>query len=345
MLRRCPRQIIIDQANDNKVCAVVLDTAGDNNDDDNSLSMKINSKSDFKEDGALRKRIQCKHVVVSADALVTQRRNKSCQSDCSVRTTRIIRRIGIVKGQILWNSDDNGHNQQQQQQQILPQQRSLIIIPPNTPLIQNINVVFGVVMDHGASVCPVGYTVVHLSTVISANDHDEDSKVLDRAMEALVSVSSRRYRHFRNQARDAKLYGIEQGEAMELYYVTFSYAVGRGSRSLNLKRNAAAEDDTSSSISGCHIIDRPTLNVTLDDAFQRAKDIFNDIVKAQHRGMRNGKEEPAPAFLKISPKLKEIVDSCRRDSGQNAVDDDDEAEFLESAVNLMKETSPQVDGI
>eukprot|EP00797_Seminavis_robusta_P036111 Sro90_g047420.1 geranylgeranyltransferase component A 1 (493) ;mRNA; r:82690-84168 len=182
--------------------------------------------------------------------------------------------------------------------------RSVIIIPPGGILEQHNYAIHGIVLDESARVVPAGCNVLHLTTIVDQTKETVDDStitaVLDQAVKVILESSG--------------------DDADEIYQTTFSYG---------LLDDDDDDGENHRKVSGLHVLKRPAMPLIVDEAFEQARGIFQEIC---------GNEEEFLALSEqMQTKLKEQLQDAYR--GPNQVEDDTEQVVLDSAMEMMKEQS------
>jgi len=161
------------------------------------------------------------------------------------------------------------------------EERNVIVIPPT--VLENESTIHCVILDQSACVSPAGYAVMQLSTLTSeCCRHKVDDTILQRALRKVLSA--------------------QELDIHEVHHVSFSFAASHQS-----------EETLGENI---HVTRRPNLSITLDGAYQQAKEIFKKIC-------------PDHEFLVMSTeKKKERMDALGESN-------DEEKDVLGSAVTLI----------
>jgi len=277
--------------------------------------------------------ISCKHVVVPQDAMLLPPDDDETGRANST-TTKILRRTCVIRGTL-----------------ILPnqQQRSIAIIPPLTQGISNTDAIFILILDASLNLCPVGYTVLHLSTSLvtaSSLDHDDEDEItnnsiqsLDKALEYLLNICSAPPStaktqlssltdHDSKSCTEEQVPSPSQSAPQEILQVTFSISAnddnwlkyGRGSTT----------GESNQQVRGLHVCKRPHLAITVDEAFEEAERIFHDIMNDTETDTVN-----PPNFLKMSNEVRQQVMKNVIGIRNEDIVDDDEKDILASAMDLI----------
>lgn len=172
------------------------------------------------------------------------------------------------------------------------EQRHVIVVPPNA--IGNTHAIHGIALDESVHVAPriaSGCTVLHLTTTVDASDANQiDDSLLRKAVECLVASQE-----------------VDGGKIEEIYHASFSYAL-------------ASEDQISSVVpQGLHICRRVEQNLAVDNTFEQARRIFQNIC-------------PNSEFLELSEEMDSAV---KERLGEHGEEEDQEGMVLESAMNML----------
>jgi hypothetical protein len=261
--------------------------------------------------------VSCKQVVVPQDAMLLP-----CYDEPkNIVTTKILRRTCVVRGTLQLPSQ---------------QQRSIAIIPPLTQGISNANAIFILIVDASLNLCPVGYTVLHLSTsvvTVCLNHENEDELInnaiqsFDRALECLLNISSVTDEDSKS-CTEEQVPSPSQNTPQEiLLQVTFSTRANDDNTLYNGKGTATREGNPQ--VRGLHICKRPHMAITIDEAFEEAERIFHDILNDKESGTTNLE------FLKMSHEVRQQVMKNSIDITNEDTNDDDEKDILASAMDLI----------
>ena len=232
LLRRAPLKVVISSSSSNGESDELVEgviVRGDNDPDSDSHTPTPNQPS---------KKVRCSHVVVSADSIDWSALQQSTQP----RRRRLLRRIGIIRGNIMPNPDKDVNTNQEQ--------RHVIVIPPNS--IGNSHTIHGIVLDASVSVAPQGCTVMHLTTTTDLDEEGNaltDESILQTASALLVNCNN-----------------DKEQNADEVYHVCFSYDF-----------NVIPDDASTQPKKGLHICSRSGQTLAADVAFHEAKRIFSAI--------------------------------------------------------------------
>jgi RAB protein geranylgeranyltransferase component A len=167
--------------------------------------------------------------------------------------------------------------------------RHALLLPPKS-LAKTMHpyTIHGLLLDESVNVTPAvpehgGCCMLHLTTIAVTGD-ESSLAVLEEAAEVLM----------------------QEWNVTEIHHVSFSYP---------LYQNAAPERKRK----GVHIVKRPQPNLTVDEAFDQAKDIFSDIC-------------PGTGFLTLS----EAIDNMVKERFGDRTEEDDEQMALSSAMHLVQ---------
>ena len=230
LLRRAPLKVVVSSSAthgcDEFVEGVVI--RGDN-DADFDRRAPVKKQPD--------KKIRCSHVVVSAESI-----DWSALELEAPPKRRLLRRISLIRGNVMPLHDNSCTNQEQ---------RHVIVIPPNS--FGNSYAIHGILLDSSVSVAPPGCTVLHLTTTTDLDSEGKaltDASILQTASEIIVSGGN-------NEGR---------GIIDEVFHVCFSYDF-----------NVFVDDARMEPKRGLHICSRSGQTLTADVAFHQAQRIFSTI--------------------------------------------------------------------
>eukprot|EP00977_Amphora_coffeiformis_P010087 scaffold2353_cov167-Amphora_coffeaeformis.AAC.78 len=165
--------------------------------------------------------------------------------------------------------------------------RHAVLVPPSgLKKSKHPYTIHGLWFDETLNVTPLagdcgGCSLLHLTTVVDASVVDE--KVLEEAVQAILNDSS----------------------LMEIYHISFSYALCDGEADATRDR--------------MHVIRRPQPNLTLDEAFDQARNVFKKIC-------------PDTEFLTLSKEIDNMV----KERFGDRLEDDEEQVALSNAMNLIQ---------
>jgi RAB protein geranylgeranyltransferase component A len=274
--------------------------------------------------------ISCKHVVVPQDAMLLPYDD---ETSANSTTTKILRRTCVIRGTL---------------QLPYQQQRSIAIIPPLTQGISNSNAIFILILDASLNLCPVGYTVLHLSTslVTASLDHGNEDEItnnsiqsLDKVMEYLLNICSAAPSTAKTQLssltdNDSKSCTEEQvpspsqNAPQEILQVTFSISAN-DDKLLKYGRGSTKREGNQQ-VRGLHICKRQHLAITVDEAFEEAERIFHDIMNDTETDIAS-----PPKFLRMSHEVRQQVMKNVISIRNDDTVDDDEKDILTSAMDLI----------
>ena len=238
------------------------------------------------------KTVQASHVIVAREGMVSP-------PPCPKRK-RVLRRISVLRGNILIPDSNHTTN--------MSDTRSVMILPPHSVEDRHAYAIHGMVLDESARVAPHGCSVLHLTTVIVEDEETTGpavGEVLEKATQVILQSSST----------------ASVGQTVdEIYHTTFSYA---------LHEDVINDDNNNySKVEGLHVIGRAAMPLVVDEAFERAKAIFDTICSGDE-------------FLALSEamqqKLKEQLKDAYR--GPNQAADDTEQVVLDSAMEMLSPTT------
>jgi RAB protein geranylgeranyltransferase component A len=167
--------------------------------------------------------------------------------------------------------------------------RHALLLPPKSLAnAKHPYTIHGLLLDESVNVTPCapeygGCCILHLTTVAGTGD-GSSLAVLEEASEVLT----------------------KEWNVTEIYQLSFSYP---------LHQNAAPNSQRK----GVHILQRPQPNLTVDEAFDQAKNIFSDIC-------------PGTGFLTLS----EAIDNMVKERFGDRMEEDDEQMALSSAMHLIQ---------
>ena len=256
--------------------------------------------------------IRCNHVIVPYDALLEQSLENNEKKDAATTTTvfthRILRRISVIRGTF----------------EQMPS-RCIIILPPRT--ISNSHAIFVLVQDSSLHICPVGYTILNFCTAVTTEEEFNVSSVLMKdALNYLLPRLSQSSSIPCSSSTSTTLGEEQVAErpvAKEILQVTFSIPT-QDETNENVCSQLISLFEAK--ISGLHVVNRPQLTITVDEAVEEAERLFQQIVGTTNNGSET-------TFLKMSEEVRDQVK-------QNAIkveddENDDEKDMLSSAMDLV----------
>mmetsp|Transcript_27211 Transcript_27211/g.32181 ORF Transcript_27211/g.32181 Transcript_27211/m.32181 type:complete len:410 (+) Transcript_27211:1-1230(+) len=282
--------------------------------DDDATGGKVSNTS---------KVILAKNIVVSADSLLAEDTATSSTNNRTTMKRRILRRISILRGKLIRN-DINGNDNNKITTGEEEEQRYIIVIPPNT--IGNPNVIRGIVVDESVNISPWndrGGCVLHLTTTTTTSLEGASENglveiqddILEKAVQTLLQSSNHHLESSSSSKSDA---GITPN-VEELYHATFSYRDHSTTDDDDDDDDVPIHTTDPSKLSGLHVCARRGVSVTVDEAFGRAKSIFEAIC-------------PDHNFLQLSEVMENIVKEARM--GRDDEEDND-VRLLESAMDMV----------
>ena len=116
--------------------------------------------------------------------------------------------------------------------------RLVIVIPPSP---QHNCAIHGLLLDDSAKVAPYGCCVLHLTTIVPA-DQVKNSTILEDAAKTILASTN--------------------NNADEIFHASFSYTL---------------LEEPKTTVEGLHLIQRPAMPLVVDEAFEQAKKMFRNI--------------------------------------------------------------------
>jgi RAB protein geranylgeranyltransferase component A len=271
--------------------------------------------------------IQCRHVVVSRDSVsVSDNGNDNIVAAPPSQRSRILHRVSLL---YLYDADSDSGDNIDNMSWLEPLQQSLIVVPPS-PSTGDDGAgasTFISLKNHAMNVCPPGYMVVHMSTTVvddvDADDTDMTMKMKTTLHQVLQSAKAKATAN--NGGGDSTSPSTQLLDDMELYHVC--YSVLQHSQQEEKSCKSPCTVTSTSTIAGLHVVPRPTLAISVDQAFDVAKDLFHDImtsVNVSLRGGDTGTEDNSkndndnahpletPTFLEMAQSLQDELDQVHR---------------------------------